>query len=50
MRVLVERGRRTSFLLAQERSRGLMFHEDLQDRAAAMRPKAKSGLLVRHDR
>ena len=36
MKVLVERERRTSFLLALERSGGLMFHEDLQDRAMAI--------------
>ena len=41
MRVLVEIERRTSFLLARERNEGLLFHEDLQDRAAAIRAKAR---------
>ena len=47
IRVLVERGRRISFLLARERSKGLLFHKDLQNRVAAIRAKARSGLLVR---
>ena len=41
MRVLVERGRRTSFLLAQERSRGLLLCEGFRDRAATPRAKAR---------
>ena len=40
MRVLVERGKRTSFLLARERSRGLMLFEGFRDMVAA--PKAKA--------
>ena len=39
--MIVEIGRRTSFLLAQERSGGLLFHEDLQDKAVAIKAKAK---------
>ena len=38
------------FLLARERGRGLLFHEDLQDRATAIQAKARSGLLARQDR
>ena len=59
MRVLVGKGRRVSLLLALERSRGLLFHEDLYDRTATIRAKAKmdrhkvediSGLLVSQDK
>ena len=50
MRVSVERGRRTIFLLAREitrgflareRSRGLLLHEGFKDRAVASKAKAK---------
>ena len=56
MLVLVERGRRTSFLLARKISRGLLLHEGSKDRATAPKAKAKishpkmggtSGLLAR---
>ena len=41
MRVLVERRRRTSFLLARERSRGLLLLECFKDKVAAPRTKAR---------
>ena len=47
MRVLMARGIRVNLLLAQERSRGLLFHEDFKDRAATIRAKARSGCLAR---
>ena len=40
MRVLVERGRRTSFLLARERSKGLLLCEGFRDRVMVHRAKA----------
>ena len=45
MRVLVEKGKRVSILLVQERSRRLLVHEGFRDRA-----KVRPGLLVRQDR
>ena len=39
--MLVERGRRTSFLLARERSRGLLLCEGFRDRMSAPNAKAK---------
>ena len=59
MQVLVERGRKTSFLLDQEISRGLMLHEGFKDKAATLRAKARiihpkmggtSGLLAHQSR
>ena len=59
MQVLVERGRRTSFLLARERSRGLLLREGFKDRVVRPRAKAKishlkmggtSGLLASQGR
>ena len=51
MWVLVIRGRRTNrLLLAQERRRGLLFHERFKDRAAPIRVKARSGLLASQGR
>ena len=44
--MLVTRGRRVSLLLVREISRRLILHEDLRDKAAAIKAKAKSGLLV----
>ena len=42
MRVLVIRGRRVNYLLlARERSKGLLIHEGFEDKAAAIRAKAK---------
>ena len=50
MRVLDIRGRRTNLLLlAQEKSRGLIFHEDFRDKATAIKAKARSGLLARRN-
>ena len=45
MRVLVARGRRVSFFLVRERSRGLLVHEG--SRTAAIRAREGSELLVR---
>ena len=45
MRVLVARGRRVSLLPVQERSRGLLVHED--SRTAAVRARDGSELPVR---
>ena len=45
MRVLVERGRRVGLLLVRGRSRRLLVH--VGSRAAAIRAKDKSGLLVK---
>ena len=45
MRVLVERGRRVSLLLVQERCRGLLVH--VGSKAAAIQAKDRSGLPVR---
>ena len=42
MQVLVERGRRTSFLLARERSRGFLLRKGFKDRVVA--PRAKVGI------
>ena len=50
IRVLVISGRRVSLFRAQERSKGLLFHEGFQDKAAAFRAKARSGLLASQDR
>ena len=50
IRVLVISGRRVNHLQARERSKGLLFHEGFQDRAAAFRAKARSGLLANQDR
>ena len=50
MRRLVARGRRVSLLLIQERSRRLLVHEDFRDGAAAIRAKARLGLLVSEGR
>ena len=41
--VIVLRGRRINFLIVQERSRRLLFHEDFRDRAEAIRAKARLG-------
>ena len=49
IRVLVIRGRRISLLLVQERSRRLRCPEDLRDEVAALRAKARLGLLVSQD-
>ena len=60
MRVLMTRGRRVnSFLLAQERSRGLLLREGFKDKVAATKAKARishpkmgdtSGLLASQGR
>ena len=50
MRVLVGSGRRVSLLLAQERSKGLLLHSNFRGKAAAIRAKAKAGLLARQGR
>ena len=50
MRVLVTRGKGTNLLLAQERSRGLLLHENFKDMVAAIRTKARSGLLANQGR
>ena len=50
MWVLVVRGMRIILLPIQERSRRLLCHEDLKDRAAAIRAKPRPGLLVSQDR
>ena len=50
IRVLVISGRRVSLLRAQERSKGLLFHDDFQDSAAAFMAKARSRLLASQDR
>ena len=48
MRVLVIRREGSKLLLqAQEKSRGLLFHEGFRGGAVANRDKARSGLLVR---
>ena len=47
MRVLVRRGRRISLLRARGRSKGLLFLEDVQYRASAIRAKAKAEVLAR---
>ena len=46
MRGIVARERRVSLLLVRERSRRLVVHEDFRDEAAAIRAKARLGLLV----
>ena len=43
---LVARGRRINLLLVHERSRRLLFHENLKNGAAAIRTKARLGLPV----
>ena len=50
IQVLVISGRRVSLLRARERSKGLMFHEGFQDRAATFKAKSRSGLLASQDR
>ena len=45
MRVLVARGRRVSFLLVRERSRGILVHEG--SKAVAIRARDRSELPVR---
>ena len=44
--VLVLRGRRINLLLILEGSERLLIHGDFNDRAAAIRAKAESGLLM----
>ena len=44
------KGRRVSLLLAQERSRGFLLHEDFRDKAKVIRAKAKSGNLARQSK
>ena len=48
--VLVLRGRKIHLLPTRERSRRLLFHKDIQDRAKVIRTKAKMGHLVRQGR
>ena len=48
--VLVLRGRKIHLLPTRERSRRLLFRKDIQDRAEAIRTKAKMGHLVRQGR
>ena len=52
MRVLlkIRGGRVNLLLLAQERSRGLLFREGFKDKAVAIRAKAMSGLQARQGR
>ena len=59
MRVLVGKVRGVSLLLAWERSRGLLFHEDLQGRTSSIKAKVRidrhkvediSRLLVSQDK
>ena len=50
IQVLVLRGRRINLLLALGRSRRLLFRMDFKDGVAAIRAKAKSGLLPRRGR
>ena len=47
IRVLVRNGRRINFLRARGRSRGLIFHENIQYRAAAIKAKVRAGMPVR---
>ena len=47
MWVLVLRGRKIHLLPTRERSRRLLFHTDLEDRAKVIRTKARMGHLVR---
>ena len=47
MWVPVRKGRRVTLLLARERSRGLLFHEDIQYKATAIKAKARVGMPVR---
>ena len=49
IRVLVISERRVSLLRAQERSKGLLSHEGFQDKVAALRAKARAGLLASQD-
>ena len=49
-RVLVISRRRVSLLRAWERSKGLLFHEGFQDRAAAFKAKARLGIIASQDR
>ena len=44
--VLVKKERRTSLLLAQERSRGLLLRKDFRDQIEAIRAKVRSGFLA----
>ena len=48
-RVLVRRGRRINLLLVWERGRRLMLLECFRDRVAAIRAKARPGLLSSQD-
>ena len=50
MRMLVRRGKRISLLRARGRSRGLIFLEDVQYKAAAIRAKARVEGLARQVR
>ena len=50
IRLLVARGKRISLLLVQEISRRLLSQGDFRDRAAAIRVKARLGLLISQDR
>ena len=50
MWVLVRRERRINLLRAWERSRRLLFHEDIQYRAATIRAKARARIPIRQDR
>ena len=47
IRVLVLRGRKIHLLPTWERSKRLLFHTDLKDRAKVIRTKARMGQLVR---
>ena len=44
--VSVIRGRRVNLLLVRERSRRLLFHKGFMDKVAAIRAKARPGLLT----
>ena len=50
MRVLAGRRGRISLLLARERSRGLLLHEDFKNKVEVIKTKAKSGHLARRGR
>ena len=50
MQVLVRRGRMISLLQAQGRSRGLIFLDDVQYRAATIRAKARAKVFSRQGR
>ena len=49
IRVLVGRGTRASLPLARGRSKGLLLHNSFKGGAAAIKAKAKSGLLAKQD-